>query len=140
VSTAVIVSVLTGLAGLVVVLSRLRLARDEASGTYRIGRGLVNLHTISGLLGLGIWITFLIAKKDTFAGGSLVGIVALFFWWVTALLGLLILMRWLPSRGKHAGDRASDRWSSGPWLSLLGHLGLLCGVCFFTFAYLNQKV
>ena len=46
------------------------------------------------------------------------GIVALFFWWVTAVVGLLIPMRWLPTRGNHASPRAEAPWSSGPGLSV----------------------
>jgi uncharacterized membrane protein len=140
VSLPVIVYVLTGLAALVVVLARFRLARDEAAGTFRMGRGLVNVHTVTGLLALVIWVTFLVADAETVAGGSLVGIVGLFFWWVTAIVGLLVLMRWLPTRGRHAGDRAQISWIKGPGLSLLAHLGLLLGVCIFTAAYLQQAV
>jgi hypothetical protein len=141
VSTALIVYVLTGLAALVVILTRVRLAGDaNGAGTYRLGRGLVNVHTTAGVLALALWVTFLVADEDTVVGGSLMGIIALFFWWVTALVGLLILMRWLPTRGKHAGPRSEDTWSSGPGLSLLAHIGLVLGVLVFTAAYLTQAV
>ncbi len=140
-SLPVIVYVLTALAALVVVLTRVRLGSEgKGAGTYMLGRGAVNLHTVAGVLALGTWITFLVAPEDTTAGGSLVGVIGLFFWWLTAVAGLLILMRWLPSRGKHANDRASDSWSDGPGLSLLAHLGLVVGVLVFTSAYLTKAV
>ena len=50
------------------------------------------------------------------------------------------VVRWLPSRGKHASDGLSDNWSEGPGLSLLAHLGMFAGVCVFTFAYLTSTV
>ncbi len=138
-----VVYVLTALAALVVVLTRLRLARDEAAGTFRVGHGLVNLHTVTGVLGMVVWIVFLVAGEDTTAGSSLVGIVGLFFWWVTALLGVLVLMRWLPTRGRHADDRtgrSAMSWITGPGFSLLAHLGVLLGVGVATWAYLTQAV
>jgi hypothetical protein len=138
---AAIVYVLTGLAALDVVLTRVRLANEKnGAGTFRIGRGLVKAHTVAGVLALVVWLTFLVADEEGFAGGSLVGIIALFFWWVTAIVGLLILMRWLPTRGKHASPRAEDTWSSGPGLSVLAHFGLILGVCAFTGAYLTSAV
>lgn len=140
-STALVVYVLTALAAVVVVLTHVRLAGDRAgAGNFRMGRGLVNAHTVAGVIALVVWVTFLVADEKTTAGGSLVGIVALLFWWVTALLGLLLLMRWLPARGKHADSRAEDTWSEGPGLSLLAHVGLLIGVCVFTAAYLTSAV
>jgi len=141
VSTAVIVYVLTALAALVVVLTRVRLmGESDGAGTYRLGTGTVNVHTVSGVIALATWVVFLVADEDTVAGGSLLGIIALFFWWATALAGVLILLRWLPTRGKHATARAEDSWSDGPGLSLLAHIGLVLGVCVFTAAYLTQAV
>ncbi len=54
--------------------------------------------------------------------------------------GLLILGRWLPSRGRHAADATSDTWSEGPGLSVLAHVGMLVGVIVFTWAYLVAAV
>jgi hypothetical protein len=70
---------------------------------------------------------------------SLVGIIALFFYWLTALVGLMILLRWVPSRGEHASDRADDSWSEGPGLSILAHVGMLVGVLVFTWFYATQS-
>ena len=71
---------------------------------------------------------------------SLVGIAALVLWWIVALAGLLILLRWVPARGKHAAAAVEDSWSEGPGLSILGHLGMVVGVIVFTYAYLVKAV
>jgi amino acid permease len=73
-------------------------------------------------------------------GSEVVGIIALAFWWVTVVAGLLILMRWLPSHGKHASSGTEDTWSEGPGLSILAHVGMLVGVSVFTYAYLTAAV
>ncbi|HEY0889701.1 MAG TPA: hypothetical protein VGE38_08835 [Nocardioides sp.] len=134
----VVAYVLTGLAALVVVLTRLRLAASHP-GT------LLASHTWLGMLGVVIWTVFLVAPGDTTAGGSLVGVVALGCWWVVSLAGLVIMMRWMPSRsrGKRAARTASpaaDSWTRGPGLSLLAHVGMFLGVCFFTWAYVTGAV
>ena len=49
-------------------------------------------------------------------------------------------MRWLPTRGRHAGDKATDSWGKGPGLSVLAHVGMLVGVVVFTYAYLTSAV
>lgn len=136
-----IVYVLTGLAAVVVVLTRLRLGRGRAgAGRSEVGRGLLGLHTVAGVLALVVWVVFLVAPDDTTAGGPLVGIAAVGLWWVVALAGLLILVRWLPSRGKHAAEERTDSWSQGPGLSILAHVGMVVGVGVFTWAYLFEKV
>ena len=140
-STSVIVYVLTALAAVVVVLTRLRLGRkDDAAGRFELGGGLLHLHTIAGVLALLIWVVFLVAPSDSTAGGSAVGIAALALWWVTSVCGLLILVRWMPSRGKHASAGTTDSWSEGPGLSVLAHVGMFVGVCVFTWAYLTSAV
>jgi hypothetical protein len=142
VSTEVIVYVLTALAALVIVLTRLRLGRDEGgAGRVHVPSGLLNLHTVSGVLALATWLVFLLAggsfSEDT---EGIVGIVALALWWVVVVAGLLILVRWLPSRGRHAADGREDTWSEGPGLSVLAHVGMLVGVCVFTWAYVRSIV
>ena len=52
--------------------------------------------------------------------------------------GLLILLRWLPSQGKHATGARDDTWSEGPGLSVLAHVGLLVGVLVFTWYYVSR--
>ncbi|HEU4811519.1 MAG TPA: hypothetical protein VFT00_05220 [Nocardioides sp.] len=140
-STQVIVYVLTALAAVVVVLTRLRLGREEAvAGRFDVGSVLLNLHTVAGALALVSWVLFLVADEDSTLGGSAVGIIALAFWWVVVVAGLLILVRWMPSHGKHASEVTEDTWSEGPGLSILAHVGMFVGVCVFTFAYLNSLV
>jgi hypothetical protein len=142
VSTAVIVYVLTVLAAVVVVLTRLRLrASARGAGRLTIARGPVGVHTVAGSLALLTWTIFLLSSErldeDTV---TLIGLFALMCWWITVGAGLLILMRWLPARGKHASEGSSDTWSDGPALSVLAHAGLLVGVTIFTYAYLVKAV
>lgn len=140
-SLEVIVYILTGLALVVVVLTRLRLSQDSGgAGQIQIGSGLLNVHTAAGGLALVAWLVFLVADEDSVLGGPLAGIIALAFWWITVFAGLLILVRWLPSRGKHATSAQEDSWSEGPGLSILAHVGMLVGVVVFTFAYLTAAV
>ncbi len=114
-STSVIVYALTALAAVVVVLTRLRLGRGSGgAGRLSTGHGLLNLHTGAGVLALVTWVVFLVAPEDSALGSPTLGIVALALWWVVAVTGLLILVRWLPSRGKHASVGSEDSWSDGP--------------------------
>jgi hypothetical protein len=140
VSTEVIVYILTALAAVVIVLTRLRLGKDSGAGSIQVGPGLVNVHTGAGVIALVLWVLFLIADEDTALGGALVGIIALVFWWIVVIAGLLILVRWLPSRGKHASAGKKDTWSEGPGLSILAHVGMLVGVGVFTWAYMVSAV
>lgn len=140
-SLEVIVYILTALAAVVVVLTRLRLAKDDgAAGRIQVGHTLVNVHSVAGVLALILWVLFLVADDETVVGGSAIGIAALAFWWIVVVAGLLILVRWLPSRGKHASTGQEDTWSEGPGLSILAHVGVLVGVCIFTYAYLTSAV
>ena len=140
-SIEVIVYVLTALAAVVVVLTRLRLGKQEGgAGRVNVGSGLLNVHTGAGGLALVVWIVYLVAPEDSAAGGELVGIVALALWWVVTLAGLLVLVRWVPSRGKHATTGVEDTWSEGPGLSILAHVGMLVGVLVFTYAYAGSLI
>jgi hypothetical protein len=141
VSTLVIVWILTALAALVVVLTRLRLAKEEGgAGQFRVGDRLLLVHTVAGASALVVWVVFLVAPGDSALGGPVAGIVALALWWVVVVAGLLILMRWLPARGRHASSVVHDTWSEGPGLSVLAHVGMLVGVLVFTWAYLTSGV
>ena len=130
-----IVYVLTFLSAVVVVLTRVRLSKDQAAGQHQVGMGTVNTHSAFGVVAVLLWVVFLVTGHDM----SLVGVVALFFYWLTALVGLMILLRWLPSRGKHASGTADDTWSEGPGLSILAHAGMLVGVLVFTWFYATQS-
>lgn len=120
--------VLTVLAAVVVVLTRVRLAKDggDAAGRLSIPPGLLNAHTVAGALALVLWTVYL------FTGTSIVGWVGLLFWWITVAAGLLILARWMPAKGRHSSGPVMDTWGGGPGLSVLAHVGLLVGVIVFT--------
>lgn len=139
-SAEVIVYILTALAAVVVVLTRLRLGGEGGAGQMDVGRGLLNVHTVAGTLALVLWVLFLVGDDDSTLGGPGMGILALTFWWVTTIAGLLILVRWMPSRGRHAESAKQDTWSEGPGLSILAHVGMLVGVIVFTVAYLKAWV
>jgi uncharacterized membrane protein len=130
-----IVYVLTFLSAVVVVLTRVRLSQEGPAGQHHVGMGTVNLHSAFGTVAVLLWVVFLITGHDM----SLLGVVALFFYWLTALFGLMILLRWLPSRGRHASGTTDDRWSDGPGLSILAHVGMLVGVVVFTWFYATQS-
>lgn len=137
---AVLVDVLTAVAALIVLLTRLRWQQDRVAGRAVVSGWWALWHTVCGVLGLILWTTFLIAPSDTLLGGPGMGIFGLGFWWLVAIFGLVMLTRWLPSRGRHAGDGAQDGWSAGPWLSLLAHGGMVVIAIVMTWAYLLQKV
>lgn len=119
--------VLTVLAAVAVVLTRVRLANDgEAAGRISIPKSLLNLHTIAGVPALLVWVAFLLT------GNTVLGWVGLLLWWITVVAGLLVLARWVPAKGKHSSGPATDSWSEGPGLSILAHVGLLVGTIIWT--------
>jgi len=129
--------VLTALAAVVVVLTRVRMASREevAAGRIDIPRALVNLHSIFGVLALGLWGTFILRDVD-----DVYGYAGLVCWWITTVVGLLILMRWMPAHGRHASGPAADSWGEGPGLSILGHVGLLVGSIVWTYLMVADKL
>jgi len=118
--------VLTVLAAVVVVLTRVRLAKDDGAGRLSIPHGLLNTHTAAGVPAVLLWSAFL------YTGTTLLGWLGLLFWWITVVAGLLILARWMPARGRHSSAPKADTWGEGPGLSILAHGGLLVGVIVFT--------
>jgi multisubunit Na+/H+ antiporter MnhG subunit len=136
VAPELVVIVFTSLSALVVVLTRLRLARAPA-GQTQLGRGTVNTHTACGVLALALWVPFLMTGHDS----SLVGVLGLLFYWLMAAVGLLLLWRWKPSRGRHAASAGpTDRsWSEGPGLSILAHVGMVVGALVFTWYFGTQS-
>lgn len=118
--------VLTVLAAVVVVLTRVRLMRDKGAGRLSIPHGLINTHTFAGVPAVILWAAYLVTEVEV------VGWVALLFWWVTVVAGLLVLARWMPARGRHSSGPTTDTWGEGPGLSVLAHVGLLVGVVLFT--------
>lgn len=137
-----LVYVLTALAALVVLLTRLRLSRGVTGRVASSGLWPV-VHTGAGVVGLVLWVVFLIAPTRSANSGQwtdMVGIVGLFGLWLAAVAGLFVLVRWLPSRGRHSGRATGDRWSRGPWLSVVAHVGMLVGVGYLTWAYAASVV
>lgn len=127
--------VLTALAAVVVVLTRVRLANDGGgAGRLSIPRGLLNTHTFAGVPALLLWAAYLST------GTGVLGWLAIVLWWVTVVAGLLILARWLPAKGRHADEPVADTWGAGPGLSVLAHVGLLVGVVVFTAFLALDKV
>lgn len=138
--TDVVVYVLTALAGVVVVLTRLRVRADGGAGQHRVSSPVLAVHTVAGGLAVVVWVVFLAFPEDSAPGHPVVGIVALALWWVVALDGLLVLLRWLPTRGRHAVEASAATWSNGPGLSVLAHLGMVVAVLVFTWVYLTSAV
>lgn len=126
---------LTALAAVVVLLTRMRLsATGRQPGHAQIPGSILNAHTILGVTALAVWGYYLTSPSDV------VGIAALVVWWFEVVVGILILARWLPGAGRHAAPAVDDTWAEGPYLSILGHVGLLLGVIFFTYCVLTGKV
>ncbi|MDZ5622609.1 hypothetical protein [Nocardioides bizhenqiangii] len=126
---------LTGLAAVVVLLTRMRLSNEaQQSGHALVPRAVVNAHTLVGVVALGVWVYYLTSPDDV------VGIVTLAVWWIEVLIGLLILGRWMSRPSKHAADATGDTWAQGPALSILGHVGMLLGISFFTWIVLADKI
>lgn len=141
-SLTVIVYVLTALACVVVALTRLRLGGERSgAGRFQVSSALVNTHSVAGALAIVTWVIFLVTGIGEERGGNaLIGIIGLSLFWLTTVVGLMILFRWLPTKGKHSSDPQLDSWSRGPGLSVLAHVGMLVGVCIFTWAYLTSAV
>ena len=128
--------VLTVLAAVVVVLTRVRLSREDGdtAGRVAIPKAVLNLHTIAGVPALVVWVAFLLT------GSTVLGVVGLLLWWVTVVAGLLVLLRWLPAKGRHSSGPASDSWGEGPGLSVLAHVGLLVGAVIWTVFLALDKI
>ena len=88
----------------------MRLAKDDApvAGRLDIPTALVNAHTAVGGLALVLWGAYLFFDVDW-----VVGFLGLALWWATTVIGLLILMRWVPAKGKHASEGAQGRVDRG---------------------------
>ena len=126
---------LTALAAVVVLLTRMRLsAVDQQAGHAQVPMSILNAHTGVGVLAIAVWVYYLDSPSD------LVGLGALTAWWVEALIGVLILARWLPGSGRHAAAATDDSWAQGPSLSILGHVGMVLGVAFFTFCVVTGRI
>lgn len=133
----IISTILLLLAVVLVVLTRLRLASGEqrTSGHTDISRGVVDAHTAVGSLAIVVWGAYLFLDVDW-----VVGFFGLLLWWATTVIGLLILMRWMPSKGRHASEGVQDNWTEGPWLSMVAHLGALVGAVVWSAFFVLDKL
>ena len=134
VNPSMITLLLTGLAALVVVLTRVRMIKDRAAGRASVGSLLVNLHSVCGAGAIALWVAMFVTDDRKY------GAIALPLWWVTVVAGLLILLRWLPARGRHSSGPVADAWGDGPGLSILAHVGMLVGVLIFTVYLVLDKI
>jgi hypothetical protein len=125
---------LTALAAVVVLLTRMRLSAEHQAGHAQIPMSVLNAHTVVGVLALAVWVYYLNSP------GDFLGLGALAVWWVEALLGVLILARWMSGGGRHAAPATDDSWAQGPSLSILGHVGMVVGVAFFTFCVVTNRI
>lgn len=134
----IVALVLTALAAVVIVLTRVRMTRRDQGAAGRLDiptSSLVTVHTVAGSLALVLWCAYILASL-----ASLIGLVGLVLWWITAVAGVLILARWLPARGRHASGPAGDSWGEGPGLSILGHLGLVVGCVVWTALFVTGSL
>jgi hypothetical protein len=127
---------LTGLGFAVVVLTRARLGglHERSSGFSSVPHAVLTIHTVVGMLAVGLWVAALITGRRPL---MLAGLAA---WWILTIAGLMLLTRWLPSGGRHAEGKATDAWGEGIGLSALAHIGTLVGVCYFTFVGLTGRL
>ena len=100
---------------------------------FTIGRPFAGIICLILQITLIGWIVALVTGRRGIALVMLAG------WWLLTTVGLLLLARWLPSGGKHSEDTKGDAWGSGAGLSVLGHVGMLLGVCYFTFVTITDR-
>jgi hypothetical protein len=135
VTIANLVWMLTALAAVVILLTRSRLiASAKQAGVTETPEGLLNAHSVLGILAVATWVVWLVGHTRA------LGWVAVVLWWALAVVGLMVLARWLPADGKHARAATDDGWAHGPWLSALGHVGMLLGVAFFTWVFISSRI
>ena len=136
----VIVYVLTALAAVVVVLTRLRLSGSAAGRPASMSAAGCSTCTRSPACSPSSWLDRVPRPGRLLLGGPLrrhrrAGPLV-----DHRHRGLLILVRWLPSQGKHAPEAVRDTLvATGPGLSVLAHVGMLVGVIVFTCAYLTAR-
>jgi len=126
----------TALVALVVLLTWLRLRRPDA----RAGGFVPVLHVGAGVVGLVIWVVYLIMPLSSPFGSSLAGVIGLFFLWLVVVAGMFLMLRWRPSRGKRAREIAPGAGTGGRAVSMLAHLGTLLLVVWLTWAYVTTIV
>ena len=76
-SFPIVVWILTALAAVAIVLTRLRLKGDGAAGQFTISRRVPLAHFVAGVLALVLWLGVLVSPEDSFLGGPFVDILAI---------------------------------------------------------------
>ena len=76
-SFPIVVWILTALAAVAIVLTRLRMSAADAAGRFSISRRLPLVHFAAGIVALVLWIGVLVAPEDSALGGPFVGILAI---------------------------------------------------------------
>lgn len=126
----------TAVVALVVLLTWLRLRRPEAHAGFFVPL----LHVTAGLVGLVIWVVFLVMPLGSPFGSSLAGVIGLFFLWLVVVAGIFLMLRWRPSRGKRARAITRSAGRGAAPVSILVHLGTLVLVVWLTWAYVTTIV
>lgn len=88
---------------------------------------MLTVYTTTAFLALLGWLLFLVFPDDSAAGHPLVGVVGLFFWWITTLVGLRLVTRTRTVTARRG------------WL-VVAHLALILVVSYFTWAYTTAAV
>lgn len=129
--------ILVALAILVLVLTPLRLRGSRGQdGMVDFSGWALNLHSITLVIGLGLIVLRLLdIHESSFA--TWVAILSLV---IASLVGLSFLARWRRSGSRHAVAFGGDSWTSGPWLSMIAHIGLAIGTIAFAWLLLADKV
>lgn len=130
--------VVTALLVLVVVATRMQLRRPGRSGHTHTGEFWIGLHTGAGVLAALLWLVFLIRPEDSALGSSLTGVIGLFFWWLTGIAGLGLMLRWKRSRGRRAVRTEHPR--AAAVVSVATHVLAFAGIVFLTWCYLISVV
>ncbi|MDT9594041.1 hypothetical protein RDV89_13240 [Nocardioides zeae] len=135
-----LVYVLTVFSVVVVAATRWVLSPSRAGGHgHGVSPGLLNVHTAAGVVGAVLWCGFLSLPFDGETWHSLIGVLGLGGWWITGWFGLLLLGRWLPSRGRHS-DAQDHGWVLPFVVALVGHVGVALSAVVFTLGYLFATV
>ncbi|TIC81659.1 hypothetical protein [Nocardioides sp. GY 10127] len=124
------VVVLTAFIALVVLVTRLRLRGRSAATWWLL------VHTVLGLLGVVLWLAFVLLSADTLPYRDLVGIVAVGCFWFTSLAGLMLLSRKRRvGATRRSGGRRAERRTEGRALAIFGHVGVLLASGALTVTY-----
>lgn len=136
---SVVIWILTAVCAVVVVATPFRLRREATHGGIRIGRGVQRIHTLAGVIAVLAWAALVHWGREVWLGDALMGVIGLAGFWITTFSGLMIMLRWLPTKGDTDRRSFADTLR-GPVPSVIGHLAVLGATCYFCWAYVMIKV